>query len=78
MSDKRLQSAEEKDEKIIEITEHKKKSAFDQTNESNRILKTIKTKYSRHNARWNLWPRNSGFQLKLLQAMNWIQGGRVQ
>ena len=44
INNKMLQSAEEKDEIIIEITEDKKESVFEQTNESNRIVKTVKEK----------------------------------
>ena len=42
MNNKMLQSTEEKDETIIEITGDKKESTFEQTNESNRIIKTVK------------------------------------
>ena len=44
MNNKTLQTAEEKDETIIEITEHKEESEFKQTNESNRTVKKVKEK----------------------------------
>ena len=68
MSDKTLQSAEEKDKKIIEITEYKKESAFEQTNESNRILKTIKNKMQQTQCKMKCMTKKQWFSVKIVTS----------